>query len=161
MHVSNNVKADVQVVLQNDDIFEQAKLMFVDDPKYKGGWKFDYLWNNIKNLEKFNDTYAKKVSNSCGFGDTNSASDSATQESPEISIRTDTRVVEWYGGFGKVLSTWGSKPTKLWFTGLCSHAARVSNFHCEQPSLLGTGGQTPKESVVALPTSYGVAAKVV
>ncbi|KAL0836624.1 hypothetical protein Bca101_088514 [Brassica carinata] len=66
-------------------MFEQAKLMFVDDPKYNGGWKFDYVWNNIKNLEKFNDTYAKKVSNSCGFGDTNSASDSATQESPGLS----------------------------------------------------------------------------
>ena len=31
----------------------------------------------------------------------------------EISIGTDTSLVEWYGGLGKVLSTPGSKPTKL------------------------------------------------
>ncbi|KAG2309043.1 hypothetical protein Bca52824_028791 [Brassica carinata] len=64
----------------NNDIFKQAKLMFVDDPKYKGGWKFDHVWNIIKNFEKFNDTSSKKVSNSCGFGDTNSASDSVMKK---------------------------------------------------------------------------------
>ncbi|KAG2297948.1 hypothetical protein Bca52824_034420 [Brassica carinata] len=46
----------------NDVIFEQAKLMFVDDPKYKGSWKFDHVWNIIKKFEKFKDgdTSAKK-----------------------------------------------------------------------------------------------------
>ena len=58
----------------------------------------------------------------------------------EISIGTDTSVVEWYGGLGKVLSTPGSKPIKLWFTGLCGHAAGASNFYCEQPGLSGAGG---------------------
>ncbi|KAF3554998.1 hypothetical protein F2Q69_00014905 [Brassica cretica] len=76
----------------NDDIFKEAKLMLLDDPKYKGGWKFDHVWSIIKNFEKFKegDTSTRNVSNSCGFGDTNPelenvTSDSATQESPDLS----------------------------------------------------------------------------
>ena len=72
--------------------FRQAKLMLLDDPNYKGGWKFDHVWSIIKKFEKFKDgdTSTKKVSNSCGFGDTNPelenvTSDSATQESPGLS----------------------------------------------------------------------------
>ena len=57
----------------------------MDDPKYKGGWKFDHVWNIINFFEKFKDgdMSARNMSNSCGFGDTNSEfenhnSDSAT-----------------------------------------------------------------------------------
>ena len=69
------------------------KPMLLDDPKYKGSWKFDHVWSIIKNFEKFKDcdTFMRKVSNSCGFGDTNPeleniTSDSTTQESPGLSI---------------------------------------------------------------------------
>ena len=46
----------------------------MDDPKYKGGWKFDHVWNIIIFIEKFkdDDMSARNISNSCGFGDTNS-----------------------------------------------------------------------------------------
>ena len=51
-----------------------------------------HVWSIIKNFEKFKvgDTSTRNVSNSCGFGDTNLelenvTSDSATQESPDLS----------------------------------------------------------------------------
>ena len=71
--------------------FKQAKLMLLDDPKYKGGQKFDHVWSIIKNFEKFKDgdTSTRKVSNSFGFEDTNPqlenvTYDFATQESPGL-----------------------------------------------------------------------------
>ena len=67
--------------------------MLLDDPKYKVGWKFDHVWSIINNFEKFKDgdTSTRKVSNSCGFRDTNPeleivTSDPVTQKSPGLSI---------------------------------------------------------------------------
>ena len=72
--------------------FNQAKVMLMEDPKYKSGWKFDHVWNIIKNFEKFQDqdTHARQVRNPCGIGYTSSESenptpDSAAQASPGLS----------------------------------------------------------------------------
>ena len=35
--------------------FNQAKIMLSEDPQFKTGWKFDHVWNMIKNFEKFMD----------------------------------------------------------------------------------------------------------
>ena len=66
--------------------------MLMEDPKYKSGWKFDHVWNIIKNFEKFQDqdTHARQVRNPCGIGYTSSESenptpDSAAQASPGLS----------------------------------------------------------------------------
>ncbi|XP_024009199.1 uncharacterized protein LOC112084189 [Eutrema salsugineum] len=82
MHASDNVKINVQVVLQNDDIFDQAKIMLKEDPKYKAGWKFDHVWSIIKNFEKFKDgeTPARNVPNTCGFGYASSESENPTPD---------------------------------------------------------------------------------
>lgn len=57
--------------------------MLREDPKFKSGWKFDHVWNIIKNSEKFKDgvTYAKNVSDSCGFETTYSDSENPTTNS--------------------------------------------------------------------------------
>ncbi|EFH42060.1 hypothetical protein ARALYDRAFT_918072 [Arabidopsis lyrata subsp. lyrata] len=72
--------------------FNQAKEMLMQDQNFKSGWKFDHVWNIIKNFEKFKDgaTPTRKVSNLCGFGYTSSESenptpDSVTQASPGLS----------------------------------------------------------------------------
>ena len=71
---------------------DQAKVMLMEDPKFKTGRKFDHVWNIIKNFEKFKDsaTSARQVSPSPCFGYASSKSknptpDSATQASPELS----------------------------------------------------------------------------
>ncbi|XP_020871812.1 uncharacterized protein LOC110225883 [Arabidopsis lyrata subsp. lyrata] len=76
----------------SDDIFNQAKVMLMEDQRYKGGWKFDHVWNIIKNFEKFKDgdTSSRKISNPLNFGYISSESenptpDSATQASPGLS----------------------------------------------------------------------------
>lgn len=65
----------------------------MDDPKFKSGWKFEHVWNIIKNCEKFEDgvTCARKVSDSCGFESTYSDSENPTtnfeiQASPSVSL---------------------------------------------------------------------------
>ncbi|CAH9078407.1 unnamed protein product, partial [Cuscuta epithymum] len=37
------------------DILDRAKVLFMQDPKYSKGFKFDHVWNMIKNFEKFKD----------------------------------------------------------------------------------------------------------
>lgn len=70
----------------------QAKEMLMEDPKFKSGWKFDHVWNIIKNFEKFQDCIvpAKKATNSCGVGYTSLETeklnlDLDTQASPGLS----------------------------------------------------------------------------
>ena len=71
---------------------DQAKVMLIEDLKFKTCWKFDHLWNIIKNFEKFKDgaISARQVSPSPCFGYVSSESknltpDSATQTSPGLS----------------------------------------------------------------------------
>ncbi|CAL9239505.1 unnamed protein product [Arabidopsis halleri] len=78
--------------LSSDDIFNQAKEMLMQDKSFKSGWKFDHVWDIIKNLEKLKDgaTPARKFSNLCGLGYTSSesenpTSDSVLQASPSLS----------------------------------------------------------------------------
>ncbi|XP_042460877.1 uncharacterized protein LOC122044578 [Zingiber officinale] len=35
------------------DILTRAKMLFAEDPKYTKGFKFDYVWNILKDIEKF------------------------------------------------------------------------------------------------------------
>ncbi|AEE34480.2 no-apical-meristem-associated carboxy-terminal domain protein [Arabidopsis thaliana] len=65
----------------SDDIFNQAKEMLMQDKHFKSGWKFDHVWNIIRNFEKFKDgaTQAKKVLNLCGLE--NPTLDSVSQAS--------------------------------------------------------------------------------
>ncbi|KAG6535596.1 hypothetical protein ZIOFF_000618 [Zingiber officinale] len=35
------------------DILTRAKMLFAEDPKYTKGFKFDHVWNILKNIEKF------------------------------------------------------------------------------------------------------------
>ena len=72
--------------------FDQAKVMLMEDPKFKTGWKFDHVWNIIKNFEKFKDgaTSARQVSPSPCFGyasseSENPNSDNHSQASPGLS----------------------------------------------------------------------------
>ncbi|XP_024008937.1 uncharacterized protein LOC112084138 [Eutrema salsugineum] len=67
----------------NDDIFNEAKEMLMEDPNFKTGWKYDHVWSIIKNFENFKDgvTSAKKVSNSCGFEYISSESENPTPDS--------------------------------------------------------------------------------
>ena len=72
---------------------DQAKVMLMEDQKFKTGWKFDHVWNIIKNFEKFKDgvTSAKQVSPSPCFGyasseSENPTSDYASQASPGLSL---------------------------------------------------------------------------
>ncbi|KAG8391310.1 hypothetical protein BUALT_Bualt01G0174600 [Buddleja alternifolia] len=47
------------------NIRQLAKPMFVEDVQFKAGFKFDHVWNMLKNIEKFhdNDTTRRQV---CG-----------------------------------------------------------------------------------------------
>ncbi|XP_042454975.1 uncharacterized protein LOC122039025 [Zingiber officinale] len=35
------------------DILTRAKMLFAEDPKYTKGFKFDHVWNILKDIEKF------------------------------------------------------------------------------------------------------------
>ncbi|CAH9127679.1 unnamed protein product [Cuscuta epithymum] len=37
------------------DILDRAKVLFMQDPKYSKGFKFDHVWDMIKNFEKIKD----------------------------------------------------------------------------------------------------------
>ncbi|XP_020247920.1 glutathione S-transferase T3-like [Asparagus officinalis] len=39
----------------NEDILVRAKMLFTQEPKYKKGFKFDHVWNTVKNFEKSKD----------------------------------------------------------------------------------------------------------
>ncbi|KAF8111218.1 hypothetical protein N665_0076s0206 [Sinapis alba] len=69
--------------VSNFNICNQAKQMLMEDPKFKSGWKYDHVWNIIKNSEKFEDgvTYGRKISDSCGFESTYSDSENPTTNS--------------------------------------------------------------------------------
>ncbi|KAG8363448.1 hypothetical protein BUALT_Bualt19G0023600 [Buddleja alternifolia] len=66
---------------------QRAKLMFVEDVKFKAGFKFDHVWNMLKNFEKFldSDTTRRQV---CGkhpsdySSSDNQTPDCNTPESP-------------------------------------------------------------------------------
>ncbi|KAG8375131.1 hypothetical protein BUALT_Bualt10G0068500 [Buddleja alternifolia] len=72
------------------DILQRAKLMFVEDVKFKAGFKFDHVWNMLKNFEKFldSDTTRRQV---CGkhssdySSSDNQTPDCNTPESPGFS----------------------------------------------------------------------------
>ncbi|KAF2530570.1 hypothetical protein F2Q70_00032025 [Brassica cretica] len=42
--------------------------MLREDPMFKGGWKFEHVWDIIKNFKNFQDgvAHAKRFSNPCG-----------------------------------------------------------------------------------------------
>ncbi|KAG8364589.1 hypothetical protein BUALT_Bualt18G0013000 [Buddleja alternifolia] len=42
------------------NIFQRAKLMFVEDAQFKVGFKFAHVWNILKNVEKFLDNNTKR-----------------------------------------------------------------------------------------------------
>ncbi|EOA28334.1 hypothetical protein CARUB_v10024535mg [Capsella rubella] len=68
----------------NDDIFNQAKLMFREDSNFKGGWKCEHNWNIVKNFENFKDGVArpKRLSISLGSEYTSLESENLTNDSP-------------------------------------------------------------------------------
>lgn len=62
--------------------------MVREDPLFKTGWKFDHVWNILKNFEKFNGGVSKKkVSTTCGsdMETENPTMDSPTQATPGLS----------------------------------------------------------------------------
>ena len=65
---------------------DQAKVLLADDEKFKKGWKFDHVWNIIKNFEKFQDgaSSARQTSRgSCSFLESEQqTSESVRQPSP-------------------------------------------------------------------------------
>ncbi|XP_028552077.1 uncharacterized protein LOC114579983 [Dendrobium catenatum] len=72
---------------------DQAILLFARDEKFKAGWKFEHVWNIIKNFEKFQDgnSNAGKASRMSSFGYASSESenltlDSGKQQSPGLSV---------------------------------------------------------------------------
>ncbi|KAI0500750.1 hypothetical protein KFK09_018966 [Dendrobium nobile] len=76
----------------NEDILDQARLLFAQDEKFKAGWKFEHVWNIIKNFEKFQDgnSNAGNASRMSNFGNASSESenltpDSGKQQSPGLS----------------------------------------------------------------------------
>ncbi|KAG8388318.1 hypothetical protein BUALT_Bualt02G0113100 [Buddleja alternifolia] len=50
------------------DILQRAKLMFVENVQFKDGFKFDHVWNMLKDVEKFldNDTTRSQVEEKIG-----------------------------------------------------------------------------------------------
>ncbi|XP_043805287.1 glutathione S-transferase T3-like [Manihot esculenta] len=44
------------------DLLNQAKTLLIQDPSYKRGFKFDHVWNMMKDAEKFKDCSSKKNS---------------------------------------------------------------------------------------------------
>ncbi|KAJ8752007.1 hypothetical protein K2173_001033 [Erythroxylum novogranatense] len=44
------------------DIFEKAKDLLMQEPKYQKGFKFDHVWPILKNMEKYADTSREKAS---------------------------------------------------------------------------------------------------
>ena len=74
MHAFDKLRIDTQVVLEDivsiivyyfltirfllnhcfiNFQMDQAKVLLSQDEKFKKGWKFDHVWNIIKNFEKF------------------------------------------------------------------------------------------------------------
>nr|ABB55300.1 conserved hypothetical protein [Asparagus officinalis] len=49
----------------DEDILVRAKMLFMQEPKYKKGFKFDHVWNMVKKFEKFKDDVptARQVDN--------------------------------------------------------------------------------------------------
>ncbi|XP_050236699.1 uncharacterized protein LOC126686610 [Mercurialis annua] len=45
----------------NEDILAQAKILLMQDPGYSKGFKFDHVWNIMKNFEKFNNISKKST----------------------------------------------------------------------------------------------------
>ncbi|CAN8319015.1 unnamed protein product [Cochlearia groenlandica] len=58
--------------------------MIREDPKFKGGWKFEHVWNIVKNFEKFQDGVVppKRLSIPCGFDYTSLESNNPNIDSP-------------------------------------------------------------------------------
>ncbi|XP_002878780.2 uncharacterized protein LOC9316687 [Arabidopsis lyrata subsp. lyrata] len=78
--------------VSNDDILNQAKIMFKDDPSIIGGWKYEHVWDIVKNFEKFKDGVPrpKRLSIPIRLEHTsleseNPTIDSPTQASPHLS----------------------------------------------------------------------------
>ena len=65
---------------------DQAKVLLSQDEKFKKGWKFDHVWNIIKNFEKFQDgaSSARQTSrgSSCPQESENPTPESARHPSP-------------------------------------------------------------------------------
>ncbi|XP_050238084.1 uncharacterized protein LOC126687568 [Mercurialis annua] len=45
--------------VSNEDILAQAKILLMQDPSYSKGFKFDHVWNIMKDFEKFNNISKK------------------------------------------------------------------------------------------------------
>ena len=85
---------------------DQAKVLLADDEKFKKGWKFDHVWNIIKNFEKFQDgaSSARQTSRgSCSFSESEQQTpESVRQPSPserpigvkkaKLKMKTDDKV---------------------------------------------------------------------
>ncbi|XP_023644142.1 glutathione S-transferase T3 [Capsella rubella] len=74
--------------VSSDDIFNQAKEMLMQDSRFKSGWKFDHVWNIIKDFEKFKNgvTSARKIQNPCDLRHTSSESENTIHDSiPSVS----------------------------------------------------------------------------
>ncbi|KAG8366915.1 hypothetical protein BUALT_Bualt16G0017600 [Buddleja alternifolia] len=65
------------------DILQRAKRMFVEDVQFKTRFKFDYVWNMLKNVEKFhdNDTTKRQV---CGKHPSDYFSSQSNTQTPDL-----------------------------------------------------------------------------
>ena len=41
---------DMKLIAYNDLQMQQAKVLFMQDLQYKSGWKYDHVWDFIKNF---------------------------------------------------------------------------------------------------------------
>ncbi|XP_047309134.1 uncharacterized protein LOC124912542 [Impatiens glandulifera] len=73
----------------NEDIMLKAKVLFTKDTKFKSGWKFDHVWDIVKNFEKFKDCSSSSRRNpSFNYPSSESENptpDSVGQASPGVS----------------------------------------------------------------------------
>ncbi|XP_047313728.1 uncharacterized protein LOC124917316 [Impatiens glandulifera] len=73
----------------NEDIMFKAKVLFTKDSKFKAGWKFDHVWNIVKNFQKFKDcstsSRRNQFVNYVSSESENPTPDSVGQASPGIS----------------------------------------------------------------------------
>ncbi|PON59491.1 No apical meristem-associated, C-terminal domain containing protein [Trema orientale] len=83
----------------NEDILHQAKQLFMQDPKFKKGFKFDHIWNIIKDYEKFKDDVptTRQTARRQTVNYDSSQSDNPTPESP---ISTSYRLSSHSHNFG-------------------------------------------------------------
>ncbi|KAG8366149.1 hypothetical protein BUALT_Bualt17G0045900 [Buddleja alternifolia] len=64
------------------DILQRAKQMFVEDVQFKTGFKFDHVWNILKNVEKFhdNDTTRRQI---CGKHPSDYSTSQSDSQTPD------------------------------------------------------------------------------